>query len=69
MEPYYASEQITALIKGSRGGAELELVSNNPGSGIKYIDIQSIAQLFVIFLIIVGNLGEIIKKLKGRGLK
>jgi len=61
VNPYHASKQVTAWIKGSRGGAELELATGNPGDGIKFLDVQNIVHLLMIGMLIVINAESLIE--------
>jgi hypothetical protein len=54
--PYMQSKQMIALLNGMRSGAEYELVNKTPGAGIAGMDVQSVMHLFVIALIILGNI-------------
>jgi hypothetical protein len=52
---YWNSNQIVGFVKGARGAAEYEKVLGYPGDAIASMDAQSLTQLLVIGLIIVGN--------------
>jgi len=55
MQIYYASKQAEAMIGGQRGTAEYELLLKTPGEAIQAMDAQSVAHLFGLCLIAVGN--------------
>ncbi len=53
--PYLQSGQVQGLLGGMAGAAEYEKSIGWPGSATKGMDAQSIAHLFVMFLILLGN--------------
>ncbi|NOY88257.1 MAG: hypothetical protein GXO93_02560 [FCB group bacterium] len=65
-DPYLASGQMYAMTGGLRGAAEYEELLKISGGGARGMLAQSSAHLYVIFLIIVGNLSYFITKRKGR---
>ncbi len=59
---YYTSGTYLGLLAGSRGGAEYEMLLQSPGMALAGMDAQSMAHLFIIVLIILGNLGDIFNR-------
>ena len=57
MMPYVASGQITGILKGMRGSAEYEVVTDKPGPAVAGMDTQSFSHLLLIFFIVLGNIG------------
>ncbi len=55
-DPYLASHQMTAMIGGLRGAAEYEKLLGMKGGGSRGMLAQSAAHLYVIFLIVLGNI-------------
>lgn len=55
-DPYVASGQMYSLVAGLRGAAEYERLINRKGGGERGMLAQSTAHLYVIALIILGNL-------------
>jgi len=55
--PYVQSKQLRGLLGGLRGAAEYEKLIGEPGRGLVGMDAQSMAHLYVIILIILGNIG------------
>jgi len=53
LEPGY----LKALLKSTRGGAELEILSGHPGSGAIAMDAFSLVHYMLIAFIIIGNIG------------
>lgn len=53
--PYYDAGQLVGLIAGIRGGAEYELLIGRPSSGLQITDALSLAFLYTIVLIVLGN--------------
>lgn len=61
--PYYNAGQMQGLVGGVRGGAEYELLVNRPGMGLAITDALSIAFLYTIALLILGNIHELSTRL------
>jgi hypothetical protein len=55
-DPYVASGQMYALVGGLRGAAEYEQLINRSGGGARGMLAQSTAHLYVIALVMLGNL-------------
>ncbi len=55
-DPYLASGQMTAMISGLRGAAEYEQLIGIGGGGSRGMLAQSSAHLYVILLIVIGNI-------------
>ena len=66
-DPYLASGQINAMMGGLRGAAEYEKLLEISGGGARGMLAQSSAHIYVIFLIIVGNIIYFKSRKKGRG--
>jgi len=54
-DPYVASGQMYALVGGLRGAAEYEELINRRGGGVRGMLAQTTAHLYVIALVLVGN--------------
>jgi hypothetical protein len=54
-DPYVASGQIYAMVGGLRGAAEYEKLLGISGSGLRSMLAQTSAHVYVIVLIIIGN--------------
>lgn len=54
-DPYLSSGQMSAMVGGLRGAAEYESLINRDGGGMRGMLAQTTAHLYVIFLIVVGN--------------
>jgi len=62
-DPYLASGQMQAMVGGLRGAAEYEkLLGRKGGGGARGMLAQSAAHLYVILLIILGNVAYFIKR-------
>jgi hypothetical protein len=57
--PYLQTGQLVGLIGGLKGAAEYEKLINRPGNGLKGMDAQTIVHLFIVVMIILGNLAYI----------
>ena len=66
-DPYLASGQMNAMMGGLRGAAEYEKLLEISGGGARGMLAQSSAHIYVIFLIIVGNIIYFKSRKKGRG--
>lgn len=55
-DPYVSSGQLHALIGGLRGAAEYETLSGRTGGGMRGMLAQASAHLYVLLLIVVGNI-------------
>lgn len=60
--PYYESGQILALLNGLVGAAEYELLTETPGMGLAGMAGQSLGHLFVIAVVLLGNLAHFMQK-------
>jgi len=54
-DPYLASGQMHAMVGGLRGAAEYESLIGIGGSGVRGMLAQSMSHLYVVLLIVVGN--------------
>lgn len=54
--PYLDSGQLSGLLTGMKGAAEYEQIVNAPGMGLPAMAGQSFAHLYILFLIVLGNL-------------
>jgi len=59
--PFWASGQITGLLNGGVGAAELEVLVQRPGDAVKLTDVYSFSNLIVFVFLIIGNIGFIMK--------
>jgi len=62
--PFIDAGQIEAIIMGSRGAAEYEILMGKPGRAAAGMDAQSFAHLYLLLLIIVGNVAFVLKGMK-----
>jgi len=53
---YVDAGQIAALLPGSRGAAEFEILSGRPGEAVTLTDTLTIQQVFIMITIIIGNI-------------
>ncbi len=66
-DPYLASGQMYALVGGLRGAAEYEMLIGIGGSGGRGMLAQTSMHLYVILLVIIGNVIYFRQKRRGRG--
>ena len=64
-DPYLSSGQLRAMVGGLRGAAEYEQLIQRGGSGGRGMLAQSFTHLYVIVLIIIGNVAYFRAKQKG----
>jgi hypothetical protein len=55
--PYIDTGHLDAMLESTRGGAELEYISGNPGSGLVSMDAFTLVHYMLILFIIMGNIG------------
>ena len=58
--PFLDSKQMKGMLVGAKGGAEMELLVGRPGLGGAIMAAQSWAHLFIIALIVLGNVGYLL---------
>lgn len=66
MYPYHDSGQIVGFLGGLKGAAEYEALVGAPGDGIRGMDAQTISHLFIVLMIILGNAGYAVTRLRAR---
>jgi hypothetical protein len=57
--PYLQTGQLVGLIGGLKGAAEYEKLIDRPDDGLKGMDAQTIIHLFVVLMILLGNIAFI----------
>ena len=55
--PYLDSGHLLGMLESTRGGAELEYLTGNPGEGLTAMDSFTLVHYLVIGFIIMGNIG------------
>lgn len=66
MFQYYSARQIEGIIGGLQGASEYETLVEKPGAAILGMPAQSTAHALLIILLILGNLGFIVSRRKGK---
>jgi hypothetical protein len=61
-QPYFSSGQFKGILSGLSGAAEYEFLARVPGLGAAGMDAQSLGHLWVIVLIVVGNIAFFLGK-------
>ncbi|MDF1545707.1 MAG: hypothetical protein P1R58_11460 [bacterium] len=64
-DPYLASNQMQALVGGLRGAAEYERLTGRRGGGSRGMLAQTTSHLYVLLLILLGNIAFIRSRRKG----
>lgn len=64
--PYIQSEQIEGYIIGLKGASEYEYLLDEVGLGRRAMNAQSIGQLTILLLIVVGNIFDLFRRRRGR---
>ncbi len=54
--PFLQTGQLVGLLGGLKGAAEYEKLINRPDDGLKGMDAQTIVHLFVVLMILLGNI-------------
>lgn len=62
--PFLDAGQYKSIIPGGRGGAEYELLLGEPGAAIAGQDVLSMAALFMVAILILGNVGYFLSRSK-----
>ncbi len=57
--PYLQAGQLQGLLGGMAGAAEYEVLVNHPGLATRGMDAQSLAHVFIAFMIILGNVAAL----------
>jgi len=57
--PYLQTGQLIGMLGGLKGAAEYEKLSGRPDRGLKGMDAQTIIHLFIVLLIILGNIAYV----------
>lgn len=65
-EAFFQSGQLKGLLVGMRGGAEYELIMDEPGPAVAAMDAQSLGHLLFILFVIFGNAAYFIQKKSGK---
>ncbi len=65
--PLLQTGQINGLMGGLRGGAEYETLAGQRGKATAGMDAQSATHALIIVLILVGNIGYLASRRRGRG--
>ena len=65
LEAFLKSGDLYGFIGGSRGSAELEYLIGAPGEAVATTDTLSISHIYVIILIILGNIGYFVRRREG----
>jgi len=65
LQPYYSAGQLAGIISALSGAAEYETLAKAPGAALSGMDAQSLGHLWVIFLIVVGNIAYYSSKKTG----
>jgi hypothetical protein len=62
---YAEAGQLTGLIVGKTGGAEMEFLLGKPGKNIRDMDAVTLGLGLTIFFVVLGNISLVVKKLQG----
>jgi len=65
--PYLDSGQMKGMLVGAKGAAEMESLVQRPGQAAAIMNVQSWAHVFIIVLIIIGNLGYLMGRRSSGG--
>jgi hypothetical protein len=61
-QPYFSSRQLAGVVSGLNGAAEYEMLAKVPGKGLGGMDAQSLGHLWIIALVVLGNVGYAMTK-------
>jgi len=60
--PYLDTGQLVGMLGGLKGAAEYEALLGRPGLGLKGMDAQTIVHLFIVLIIVLGNVAYFITR-------
>ena len=63
---YLGANQLAAMTSGLLGAAQYEALTRQPGQALIAVNSQSIAQIVLIFIIVLGNLSQLISRARGQ---
>ncbi len=61
-QSFFSSGQLAGVVSGLNGAAEYELLAKVPGEAVAGMDAQSLGHLWIIILVILGNIGFVMSK-------
>ena len=64
--PLLSSGQLSGMLTGMRGAAEYESLLGKPDQGNRMMGGQSFAHLYILLLIVIGNIGLVLRMLERR---
>jgi len=67
LKPFYGKGKIEILVSGAVAAGEYEYLVRKPGRGLMSSDAISLAHMLIIMFILLGNVGYLGKRRKGRG--
>lgn len=65
--PYLQAGQLQGLLGGMAGAAEYEVLVERPGLATRGMDAQSLAHVFIAFMIVLGNIAFLPQRKAARG--
>ena len=65
--PYLQAGQLQGLLGGMAGAAEYEVLVERPGLATRGMDAQSLAHVFIAFMIVLGNIAFLPQRKPARG--
>jgi len=65
--PFLDSGQIKGMLVGAKGAAEMEVLVKRPGKATDIMNVQSWAHVLIIALILVGNAGYVLARVRAGG--
>jgi hypothetical protein len=63
--PFFSSGQFKGILAGLNGAAEYEVLAKVPGVAAAGMDAQSLGHLWVVLLVILGNVASVLSKRSG----
>lgn len=62
IQPYFNAGQLSGIVAALSGAAEYETLVKAPGKGLSGMDAQSLGHVWIIFLVVVGNIAYYMTK-------
>jgi hypothetical protein len=63
--PFYQSKNLKGFLGGLAGAAEYEVLAKEPGLAIRGMNVQSAVHLFIVVMVLLGNLAALLLRLRG----
>lgn len=63
--PFYQSKNLKGFLGGLAGAAEYEVLAKEPGLAIRGMNVQSAVHLYIVVMVLLGNLAALLLRMRG----